>query len=104
MRRAVRGLLSRYYARAERIIAISQGVAEDVARMARGSDRHMEVIFNAGVDERVIAGASQPLDPADERPEGPLLVACGRLVEQKGFVHLLEAFARVRQCVPNATL
>jgi glycosyltransferase involved in cell wall biosynthesis len=100
----LRRLLSRYYARAERIIAISNGVAEDIARMAPRSEAHIDVIFNAGVDERVEAGAGQPLEPGEHLPDGPLLVGCGRLVEQKGFSYLIDAFAIVRERFPAAAL
>jgi glycosyltransferase involved in cell wall biosynthesis len=97
-------LISRYYARAEQIIAISHGVAEDIARMAPGSEAHTTTIHNAGLDERVESGASMPLEPDDVLPNGPLLVACGRLTEQKGYPYLLSALALVRKQVPNATL
>lgn len=101
---ALRRLLAFHYQRAERIVAISAGVADDLRRFAPRSAARTEVVYNVGVDERVRAGAQVPLDPTDVRPEGPLVVACGRLVPQKGFGYLLGAFARVRARVPNATL
>lgn len=99
-----RALVSFWYARAEHIIAISAGVAGDVARMAPGSEHHMEVIFNAGVDDRVTSGAAQPLEQGDAKPEGPLVVGCGRLAAQKGFPYLIDAFAIVRARFPAAAL
>jgi glycosyltransferase involved in cell wall biosynthesis len=33
-------------------------------------------------------------------PDGPLVVACGRLKPLKGFAHLIEALAEVRKSVP----
>lgn len=103
-RRILRALVSQYYSRAERIIAISKGVAGDVARMAPGAENRTEIIFNAGIDERVKLGATEPLDSSEQRPEGPLLLGCGRLVEQKGFPYLIEAFELVQQRVANARL
>ncbi|MBE9011851.1 glycosyltransferase, partial [Pseudanabaenaceae cyanobacterium LEGE 13415] len=58
---------------------------------------HVEVIYNAGVDEQVLAGANQPLSVDCPRP---LIVTCGRLAEQKGYPYLLEAFAQVRRVMP----
>lgn len=93
-----------YYARAEKIIAISNGVAGDIEGLAPGARAHTEVVFNAGVDEWVESGARQPLEAGDVRPAGPLIIGCGRLVDQKGFPDLIDAFARVRERVPNASL
>lgn len=103
-RRVLRALVSHYYARAERIIAISAGVAGDIAQMAPAARAHTEVIFNAGIDESVTSGAAIDLDPAEQRPDGPLLLGCGRLVEQKGFPYLIDAFAIVRGRIPDAVL
>jgi len=100
----LRAMVSRYYSRAEQIIAISHGVADDIAQLAPGAEAHMTTVHNVGVDERVLAGASAPLEADDTLPDGPLLVACGRLAEQKGYPYLIDAFALVRREVPNATL
>jgi glycosyltransferase involved in cell wall biosynthesis len=103
-RPALRALVSRYYSRAEQIVAISHGVASDIATMAPGAEAHMTTIHNAGVDERVESGAAMPLEPDDVLPGGPLLVACGRLAEQKGYPYLIDAFALVHEEVPDASL
>jgi glycosyltransferase involved in cell wall biosynthesis len=103
-RRIARALISRSYARAECIIALSQGVADDVDRFAPGARSRTTVVFNAGVDEQVESGAKEPLDPSEQRPKGPLVVACGRLQAQKGFPFLIDAFALVRQSFPDAQL
>lgn len=84
------------YRRNHRIIALSTGVAESIAAVAPAAADRVEVIYNAGVDAAVLEGASQPLPPMDRPPGKPLIVACGRLTEQKGFRYLLDAFARVR--------
>jgi glycosyltransferase involved in cell wall biosynthesis len=103
-RQFVRALVSRYYRRAEQIIAISKGVADDVAAMAPGAEAHMRTVYNAGVDDRVETLSARPLEAGESRPVGPLVVACGRLAEQKGFPYLIDAFAEVGKRVPEAEL
>jgi glycosyltransferase involved in cell wall biosynthesis len=104
LKRLFRAMVSQYYRRAERIIAISRGVAEDIAKLAPGAEAHTTTVYNAGVDERLNRLMARPLDTSETRPDAPLLVACGRLTEQKGFPYLLDAMALVRQKVPDAVL
>lgn len=94
-----RMLIIHLYPQANRIVALSQGVAADLNTLVPQLKNQTEVIYNAGLDERVLQGIQEPL-PQDLSIERPLVVACGRLTEQKGFPDLLEAFARVRQVIP----
>ena len=93
-------LIPRLYPRADRVVALSRGVAEDLTTLVPEVSDRTEVIYNAGVDARVLSGASDPL-PAEALPQnGPLIVACGRLAEEKGFSYLLDALVRVRSVIP----
>ena len=97
--RLLLSLIERVYPQADRVIALSQGVAEDLLTLIPKIRDRTEVIYNAGVDLTVLNGASEL--PKEELPRsGSLLVACGRLTEQKGFPHLIEALARVRRVTP----
>lgn len=80
---------------ADRIVAISRGVADDLAKLSPRLPSRTEVIYNAGLDDDLPRLAAQPLPPEIPRPDGPLVVACGRLTAQKGYPYLLDAFARV---------
>lgn len=92
-------LIPRLYTRADGIIALSRGVADDVASLApRAADR-ITTIYNAGFESSVIEKAREPLAD-DERPGAhPVIVACGRLKALKGFNHLIDALAIVRKSV-----
>ena len=87
------------YPGADRVVALSRGVAGEVAAMVPAVTPRLRVIYNAGVDEALFRGAAEPV-PAGARGEGPLVVAVGRLTRQKGYDVLLDALARVRRRVP----
>jgi glycosyltransferase involved in cell wall biosynthesis len=91
--RALKWLLPRLYLRAyeraDHVIAISRGVASDLATHLPASAAKTTVVYNAGMDDELERLAAAPLD--EPRPERPLLVACGRLSEQKDYVTLIRA-------------
>lgn len=92
-------LMPRMYPSADAVVALSKGVAEDLAALVPRTRERVAVIHNAGVEHDVRALARESL-PADERPDGPLVVACGRLKPLKGFAHLIDALAEVRKSFP----
>ena len=92
-------LLPRLYPRADHVVALSRGVAEDLVSLSPRTRGRVSVIHNAGFEREVAELAREPL-PADERPAGPLVVACGRLKPLKGFEYLIDALAEVRKTVP----
>jgi glycosyltransferase involved in cell wall biosynthesis len=82
-----------------RLIAISDAVREFVARA--GLPREKLVTIRYGLDAPPHAASETPPDiPAG----APLVLAIGRLIEQKDHATLLRAFARVRAEVPEARL
>jgi glycosyltransferase involved in cell wall biosynthesis len=98
--RLVLARLKRLYPRAAQVVALSRGVADDVSALCE-LPRPPVVIHNAGVDENVVQGATRPVGESVPRP---LVLACGRLTEQKGYPFLLEAFRQVAREHPAAHL
>jgi glycosyltransferase involved in cell wall biosynthesis len=89
------------YPWADAIVAASQGVAADVARLTGMSLEQIQVIHNPVVTPDVL----QKMQVRVEHPwfaagEPPVILGVGRLVSQKDFPTLVQAFAQVRQHCP----
>jgi glycosyltransferase involved in cell wall biosynthesis len=97
----LRLLIPQLYPRARRVVALSRGVAADLAAWMPPLREKIEVIHNAGFDEASFFAHGEVDAPATA---GPIIVGCGRLVEQKGFAHLIDALPLVRREIPTASL
>ncbi|MGE5153734.1 MAG: glycosyltransferase [Bdellovibrio bacteriovorus] len=85
------------YPRIEHIVAVSQGVAEDTARIARLPPASITVIRNPVITPELAAQAAEPCPhPWLQGGGEPVILAAGRLQHQKDFPTLLRAFARLR--------
>ena len=102
LRGAYRLLLPRVLRGADGIVAISEGVAEDLISRYPDLEGRIRVIYNAGVDPLVAGLAGEPLGKGE--PQGPLLLACGRLERQKDYPTMLRAFALVKEKIKDAEL
>lgn len=79
------------YPRADHVIAVSQGVAQDLRRNFGVKQSRLSVIANPVDHDRIAALSAAP--PALSL-QGDFIVAAGRLVPNKNFGMLIEAFAR----------
>lgn len=86
------------YPKANAIVAVSKGAAEDLARMLRLPSDRIQVIYNPTFDETILEQASEPVEHpwfGDNQP--PIILGAGRMTYQKDFSTLLRAFALVRK-------
>ena len=93
--------MRRTYEQADAITAVSNGVADDIARAIGLRREAITTLYNPTITPDFAARASQPLAHpwfADGTP--PVLLAVGRTTFQKDFSTLLRAFARVRKDRP----
>jgi glycosyltransferase involved in cell wall biosynthesis len=90
-------LAGEWYPRAAGVIAVSNGVADDFARLARFPRERILTIHSPVDAARLRALAAQPPDEPWLAPgERPVVLGVGRLVPAKSFATLLHAFALLR--------
>lgn len=86
-----------WYPEADGIIAVSDGVAEDIMRMTGMAHDRIATIHNPVDGARIAAlAAAEPEDPWFAPSEPPVVIAVGRLDPQKDYPTLLRAFALAR--------
>ena len=85
------------YPRADRIVTVSAGVADNLAQFARLNRSNISVVYNPVPAAHIVAEAGQPLEHPWFAPgQPPVLLGVGRLNVQKDFPNLLRAFALIR--------
>lgn len=91
-------LARRFYPEADSIVAVSNGVADDLAKTLFLPRASITTIYNPVVGPDLLAAAAKPLSHCWFAPgEPPVLLAVGRLVREKNFAALIGAFVEVRQ-------
>lgn len=95
-------LLVRYfYPRADHIMAVSEGVAQDLAHSTGLASKSIQTIYNPVITPELLEKAKAPLNhPWFAPDEPPVILGVGKLEAQKDFPTLIRAFAQVRQTQP----
>lgn len=95
--RLVLSLMRRFYPWASSIVAVSNGVADDLSQALALPRERVEVIYNPAVTERLRELSQQTLvHPWLVGGSPPVIVAVGRLTAQKDYPTLIQAFAALR--------
>ena len=93
------------YGGADAIVAVSAGVADDVAAQTGTPRDRIQVIYNPVVTPELLSNADAPAThPWFEAAQPPVVVSVGRLEVQKGYPMLIRAFSRVRATRPARLL
>ena len=92
------GFIRLFYPWAESIVAVSQGVADDLAFTAGLCRESIRVIYNPIITQELRRKSKENLlHPWFQPGQPPVLLAVGRLTAQKDFPNLIHAFAKVRR-------
>lgn len=92
-----RHLITILYNRADLIIAVSEGVRQELIQEFNVRPNIIKVIYNPNDIEKIESLVTEHVDDKWFNEETPIIFNLGRLTEQKGHWHLIRAFARVRE-------
>lgn len=90
-----------FYRYSDVVLAVSEGVADDLAQVSGLSRDAIQVVFNPVITSEILSKAKEPIDhPWFEPGNLPVVLGAGRLVEQKDFKTLIRAFEQVSRQHP----
>lgn len=93
--------IRRAYPRVDAIVAVSQGVADDVAEISGLPPARIRVIRNPVITPEFARLATEQVDHDWFAPgQPPVVLGVGRLTRQKDFATLIKAFAQARRQRP----
>jgi glycosyltransferase involved in cell wall biosynthesis len=91
-------LIRRFYPWADGIVAVSEGAADDLAKIAKIPRHRIHAIYNPIITPRLRAKVRENLEHSWFEPgQPPVVLAIGRLTTQKDFGILIQAFSRIRR-------
>lgn len=89
------------YPRADAVVAVSAGVADDLTNTIGIPRQRVKVIYNPVITSAMLSASLEPVNHPWFRPgEPPVLLGVGRLVPEKDFATLIRAFALLRKHRP----
>jgi glycosyltransferase involved in cell wall biosynthesis len=84
------------YPNVDRIVAVSEGVAEDTRRLAGLPAEQVTVVRNPVITPEMYEKSAAPVEHPWFAADCPIILGAGRLTRQKDFETLIRAFGRVR--------
>ncbi len=87
-----------FYPRADKVVCVSYGVAEELVNKYGLPRKNIKVIYNPVITNDIFERAEEPLDhPWFQPGQPPVILGVGRLTAAKDFETLIKAFALVRK-------
>lgn len=100
-RRLMRAFIRHGFPRAETLVAVSEGVKQDLVRHFSIASHRITVVPNPVNLERIRRLGTEHVETDDA---SPLIVSVGRLVQLKGFDLLIRALAKLPRSLPARLL
>lgn len=94
----VRALMRPVYSRCHGVVAVSNGVADDLSQQLGLSRDRIQTIYNPVVSDQLAVRSQEPA-PKLANVKRPIILAVGRLTAQKDYPTLLRAVAKLRKSV-----
>ncbi len=95
--RVFRAMARVFYPRAERFVAVSSGVKQELVDAFGVPSERVSVVPNPVPVDRIREDAKAPLEHAFYEEGDPVVIGMGSLTRQKDFATLIDAFARVNE-------
>lgn len=90
-------LIRKFYPKADRIIAVSSGIKEDLIKNFNVPEKKIAIIYNPIDINNIRMLSEEHVDHPWFQERIPIIVSVGRLTRQKGFPYLLRAFSILRK-------
>ncbi len=91
-------LMRWFYPSADKVVAVSQGLARELEDYLQLKSGTIDVIYNPVIDDQLVTKAQLSVKhPWFNDKTIPIILGVGRLVPQKDFATLIKAFAIVRK-------
>ena len=94
------------YRKADYIIPVSRVIGESLKSEYKVNEKKIRVIYNPYDIKQIQNDAQKSLEKkyVDFFNDGPVIVSLGRLMDQKGFWHLIKAYKLVKESLPSLKL
>lgn len=90
-------LIRKFYQKADKIIAVSSGIKEDLITNFNVPEKKIAIIYNPIDINNIRMLSEEHVDHPWFQEKLPIIVSVGRLTRQKGFPYLFKAFSILRK-------
>ena len=94
-------LLKLLYSKADRIIAVSNGVKKTLIKVFKIDEGKIQVIYNPCDINKIKKLSMEKVEYPWFNEKMPIIITMGRLIESKGHGKLIQTFAEIKKQIPS---